>query len=135
MNKKLISEKWFLALLEDLEAAIITKGNESRFALIEGWHYVGKTISESLKEHPEVVKEDVVQTLALRLQRSRRSLFYAVKFYEKYPKLDKLPAGQNESWSKVIDKYLTDGKANPKYCENQINCPLCGSQRKCGARI
>jgi hypothetical protein len=65
-----------------------------------------------------------LRALAQEIGMSSRTLYYALQFYDKYPKLDSVPEGKNISWNKIITKYLPESKR-----EKQVpvhTCPNCG---------
>lgn len=92
-------------LLEEIKG-ILTEGEfQSRWVLIETYHSIGKLLLEQ--------KEDItklVHDTAVGLQRSERQLWYAVKFAQKYKNINELPEGKNISFTKIVNKYLTNPK-------------------------
>lgn len=85
---------------------IFTEGEfNHRWSLIETYHEVGKIICKV-----KANRSDLLQALAPQVGKSVRSLWYASKFYETYPELDRLPEGKNVSMNKIITKYLTTSK-------------------------
>jgi hypothetical protein len=130
MEKALITEKWIEDLAQDIQAAISTKVFEARWALIELYHYIGGEIKKALDEHPDYSKDDVITVLSKKLDRSRRTLYYAVEFYETYPDLNMLPEGPNISWNKIVTKYLTTPKEKVEEREHEHKwvCVICGQK-------
>lgn len=95
-------------IVEELKTLLVEAEFNSRWMLIEAYHAAGKMISEvHQSEGNPMSKEQLVQTLAGKIGKSERTLWYAVKFYEVYPVLDSLPEGKNIGWAKVVKKYLT----------------------------
>jgi hypothetical protein len=62
---------------------------------------------------------------------SERKLWYAVKFFDRFPDLAKVPEGKVISWHKIKTKYLTEGKKEDKECEHDP-ITIC---RKCKKQI
>jgi len=85
-------------LIGELRATFVEAEFASHWALITGYHRAGELIKQiNMKPHD----------LAERIGRSERTIQYAVKLYDKYPRLDKIPEGKNISMNKLITKYLT----------------------------
>ncbi len=103
----LINQQWYHSLVEDLESTIIECEFTSRWALIEGYHNVGKLLRSV---ETEFSITELVHRCAVDMEVSERKLWYAVKFFDKFPDLATLPEGKNVSWSSVKRKYLTEPK-------------------------
>lgn len=103
-------EEWYASLVEDCKAIITEAVFTSRWALVAGYHQLGERIvtDENYQEYAKGNKSSV-QGLARKIGISDRTIYYAVQFYEKYPRLDKVPEGKNISWNKIINKYLPSG--------------------------
>jgi hypothetical protein len=114
-------------LLQECKQIITEYGFTSRWAVIEGYHALGKRITE------ENITETSLVTLTKDINRSISQFFdpislrtvqRSVQFYKKYPNLELLPEGKNTSWHKVINKYLPE-TVTPK--EKKLHkCPKCG---------
>jgi hypothetical protein len=122
-------EKWYRDLMDDCQTIITEAVFQSRWALVEGYHQLGKRILEENDnfERAKIYGEKIVQGLAESLNMSSRVLWYAVQFVKKYPTLDLVPEGKNITWNKIITKYLTEpktGMITQKEC--WIKCPKCG---------
>lgn len=100
-------------LLEEIQGLLIEGEFNSRWALIETYHEVGKIICNNFEGN----KTELLKTLSPKVGKSVRSLWYATKFYENYQTLDSLPEGKNITWNKVVTKYLTTPKEKGK-CEH-----------------
>ena len=116
---------WYQGLVDDCKAIITEAVFTSRWALVEGYHMLGERITTdwNYKEFAKGNKGSV-QGLAQKLGTSERTLYYAIQFFEKYPRLDMLPEGKNISWNKIVTKYLpsrADGESQPADV-----CPACG---------
>ena len=123
-------EKWYQTLVDDCHDIITEAVFQSRWALVEGYHNLGKRILEDHDnfERAKIYGEKIVQDLAESLNMSSRILWYAIQFVKKYPTLDMVPEGKNITWNKIITKYLPgskeikNGLTKPQYVE----CPKCG---------
>jgi hypothetical protein len=107
MNKLAVNE---LDTICDEIKALITEGEfNARWTLLETYHEVGRIVSD-IQGSTDMSRADLVREVSGRIGKSERTLWYAIKFYEKYPQLNGLPEGKNISWNKVINKYLTAPK-------------------------
>jgi hypothetical protein len=101
--------KEFQALVDDCRAIITEAVFTSRWALIEGYHALGKRIVKDnyfkTYERGNMKKLSVLSTFS---GIHERDLYRAIQFYEKYPDLRDVPQGKNISWNKIITKYLPD---------------------------
>jgi site-specific DNA-methyltransferase (adenine-specific) len=111
-KSNLQQQEWYSQLVDELKATLTEAIFTSRFALVEGYWISGKLIREAWREHYE--NEDptnvtqLLQSLAVDISRSYRTLWYALESYDTYPEMGLLPEGKNISWTKLITKYLTD---------------------------
>ena len=92
---------------------IITEGVfHSRWVLVEAYHDLGKTLRnykcDSISKLVIQVAED--------LEKSARTLWFAIQFYDKYPVLEEAPFGKNVTWRKIVNQYLT-GKSDKEMKE------------------
>lgn len=94
---------WYENLLEDLKDVFVETSFTSRWALIEGYHKVGERIVQDEGKSP-----DLVQRVADDLKKSKRSIYYAVQFFKKFPNLNRLPEGKNTLWRDITQKYLPE---------------------------
>ena len=106
-----ITDSWYNTLIEDLRDLIVETEFTSRWTLIEGYHTLGKRILQENDnfERAKIYNQDIVQRVAISLQRKPRTIYYAIQFAKTYPSLALLPEGKDCSWHKVVNKYLTDG--------------------------
>lgn len=121
------NKEWFNHLVEECKAIISEAVFTSRWALVEGYWRLGQRIStENNLDRKEIYGKKIVKGLAESIGISERTLWYALKTYDKYPKLDQVPEGKNISWNKLITKYLPepDGKLSSKDIKHK--CPKCG---------
>lgn len=122
-------QKWYQALVDDCETIMTEALYQSRWALVEGYHQIGKRILEEHDnfERAKIYGEKIVHGLALSLNMSSRILWYAIQFAKKYPDLTTVPEGKNITWNKIITKYLTTSKTETMtQKEYWIKCPKCG---------
>jgi len=105
-------EKWYSALVSDCHDIMTEAVYISRWALVEGYHSMGKRILEEHDnfERNKIYGEKIVQGLAESLNMSSRILWYSMQFVQKYPDLNKVPEGKNITWNKIITKYLPTSK-------------------------
>jgi len=92
------NEQWYSQLIEDCKDIITEAVFTSRWALVEGYHQLGERIvTDSDYNKWEQNKAGLVlQGLAKDINISERSLYYAIQFYEKYPRLDAVAEGERQ---------------------------------------
>ncbi len=106
----LVDEVDLDAVAEEIKRTLTEGLFASNWALIETYWLVGKIITEN---SDGLSVEKLVHDLALKLNKNRRSFFYAYKFYQQFPDLNLLPEGKDSRWYHIVQKYLTDGKNSP----------------------
>ena len=129
MNE-LVETEWYKALVDECHTIITEAVYQSRWALVEGYHNLGKRI---LGEHDnfernKIYGERIVHGLAESLNMSSRILWYSIQFVQKYPDLSKVPEGKNITWNKIITKYLPTSeptKEKPEAVSYYLECPKC----------
>ena len=105
-----MNDQWYLYLVEDCQAIITETIFNSRWALVEGYHQLGERIATDENWQKNATGNGrTLKDLAICLDKSERTLYYAVRFYDTYPELNSVPEGKNISWNKLITKYLPDG--------------------------
>ena len=107
----------YQSLLQDCREILTEFEFTSRWALIEGYHAVGKRLDE------EKAQNVTVTQLAKDLNRPARELQRSLQFYRKYPDLLMLPEGKNTSWHKIVNKYLPETVEVKKETHK---CKICG---------
>ena len=114
MKTEITTDPYYRLLVEDCKAIVTESVFVSRWALVEGYHLLGKRIvmDENYQQYAKGNQESL-QDLAKNIGIGERTLYYAIRFYNKYPELDDIPEGKNISWSKLIAKYL------PEYTETE----------------
>lgn len=120
MKQDIILKEEFI---EECKAIITEAVFTSRWSLVEGHWTLGKLIREEAEKLPIT---EYCNAVAVELDLSSRTIWYAVQCFDKYPSLDKIPEGKNISWRKLILKYLTDSKDKEPKLEKTIKCPGCG---------
>lgn len=108
------------SLVDDCRA-ILTEGVfNSRWELIICYHKLGERINREKLEG--AYGQKIVSQLAQSLNTSKRTLYRACQFAEKYPDVNLLPDGKNISWSKIVTNLLPETVSEPK----EKHCPNCG---------
>ena len=134
MNE-IIKDPYYNLLVEDCKAIVTEAVFISRWSLVEGYHQLGHRIvtDENYQEYAKG-NQGSLKDLSKNIGIGERTLYYATRFYKKYPELDMVPEGKNISWNKLITKYLpenTDEKEKPddfvvaskgleKWCESVV---------------
>ena|SRR3990167_4359191 len=125
-----LDKQWYSELVDDLKGEITEGVFNSRYLLVETYHKVGERLRGASEKH-KVQITDLVNDCAGDMDVSERKLWYAVKFFDKFPRLDKVPEGKVISWNKIKTKYLTEGEKEEKTCEHDP-ITIC---RKCKKEI
>jgi len=127
MNE-LVNTEWYQSLVDECHDIITEAIYQSRWALVEGYHNLGKRILEEHDnfERNKIYGEKIVQGLAESLNMSSRILWYSMQFVQKYPDLRKVPEGKNITWNKIITKYLPGSKGKTETNPQYLECPKCG---------
>ena len=131
MNE-IIVEKWYSDLVDDCHTIMTEAVFISRWALVEGYHNLGKRILEDHDnfERNKIYGEKIVQGLAESLNMSSRILWYSIQFVKKYPDLTTVPEGKSITWNKIITKYLPSTRQDKPVFSQYIECPKCGYKWK-----
>jgi len=127
---ELVKQEWYESLIDDVQAIMVEGVFNHHWTLIETYHQIGRRIylDEDKMKKSGIPKEQIVQRVATHIGRGKRMIRYAIKFYEKFPDLDRLPEGKNITMKKVIDIYLTEGKKEK--VEITYHCPKCNYEDK-----
>lgn len=112
-------------LVKDCEGILTEGGFVARMSRVEVYHTLGGRIVEdnAYLKHKKGNRE-LIKKLASDIKTSRRLLYYAIKFYSKFPDLALLPEAKDISWTGILNKYLTTKKEKEKLPDTQ--CPHCG---------
>ena len=126
MNE-LVNTEWYQSLISDCHTIMTEAVFISRWALVEGYHNLGKRILEEHDnfERNKIYGKGIVQGLAESLNMSSRILWYAIQFVQKYPDLTTVPEGKNITWNKIITKYLPGPKEKTEMEPYYVECPKC----------
>jgi hypothetical protein len=110
------NKDWFISLVDECRDIIVETEFASKDSLIQGRHQLGQRILQSKADFEREGIDDtgLVQHVAQSCKKSKRTIYYAIKFYQKFPDLALLPAGKHESWHHIINKYLTEGEEKTK---------------------
>lgn len=114
---------WYESLKDDCRSIMVEAEFTATWSLVSGYHLLGQRILQDREKFNDGI-EKAVQDLAHDIGKSRRTIYYAVKFAENYPRLDKVPEGKKITWNKLVTKYLTDGSPQT----NDELCPTCGQR-------
>ena len=108
------ADNWEQTLIDDCKAIATEALTLSRWELIAGYHALGRRIvDETNLDRKATYGKKILKRISESIKTSERNIYYAIQFYEKYPKLDKLPGGKNVSWSKIV-KSLPEPKQGTK---------------------
>lgn len=121
-----LMEDWYQSLLTDCKAILVEGEFVSRWSLIETYHEVGKRIlvENDNFRRKSVYGKQIARRIGKALNKSERTINYAVQFAKKYPVLDEIPMAKNASWTKVVNELLPENPKPPK--EKKNKCPECG---------
>lgn len=103
-ERSLIGQDWYDLLIEDCKATVVEGVFNARQELLRCYHDLGTRI---LKEKANfdrsgVYGQEIVQRIAESMDKSSRTIYYAIQFASAFSSLDALPEGKNISWTKVI---------------------------------
>lgn len=123
---------WYNALREEIDAVRVETLYIAQETLLNGKLEIGKLIFES--NNTSVPITALVQYLSHDLKIGERDLWYCVKFYEQYDKLEKLPEFSSKaiSWNKV--KKLITLPEHKRNCEHEKTISICICA-DCGKKI
>lgn len=121
---EIVKHDWYDALKEDCKAIMVEAEFTSRWVLVEGYHALGERIRQDASKTPIT---ELTARLAVDLNKSERTLWYAVQFFDKYPRLDEVPEGKAISWNKIVTKYLPQEEGKEReFKQRTLTCPQCG---------
>ena len=108
MNNELVNQEWYGHFIEELKAIFVEKEFESRWAVVECWHEIGKRILEENDnfERAKIYGKEISQRVGKSLGKSQTTIKYAIQFAKNYPDLDDTPFGKSLSWHKVCNELL-----------------------------
>ena len=101
-----------------------------RQAKIEMAHAIGKEIRAVADNNIT----ELLQALTVKVKISERSLWWAVKLYDTYPDLAKLPEGKNITYNKLITQHLRGPQEPCNHLEKEkwqiTRCAECREELK-----
>jgi len=105
---ELVEQEWYQSLVDECKSIITEAVFTSRWALVEGYHQLGTRVLEENDnfERAKIYGDKIVQGLGNSLNISKSTIYYAIQFAKKYPKLDEVPEGKNITWNKVIQENI-----------------------------
>ena len=121
---------WYNLLVDDCQAIATECEFTARWALIEGYHQIGMRIIQDEREFTRCAYgERIIETVAKSLNKSPRTIYYAVSVAKQFPLIDSIPLGKDASWSQVI-KLLDNGTGHKEECkhattETVLRCSNC----------
>jgi hypothetical protein len=126
MNGLTIDTQKLEEIAEEIKGLLTEAEFTARWGLIEAHHQVGNLILSVPGDRTRIVQE-----LAVRIERSERTLWYDVKFAETYKDINKLPEGKVITWNKIIHKYLTISAEEKEHEHKWIEiCSVCKERNK-----
>ncbi|MBA7521662.1 hypothetical protein ES705_13773 [subsurface metagenome] len=125
-------QEWYQELVDNCKTIIIERGYRARMEVIEGYHELGERIETDVNfKKWSNLRGEAIRQLANDIKIGVRTLYFAIQFHNKWPKLcnafQSFTEGKEISWFKIVNKYLPEPKGNetelptPQYVE----CPKC----------
>ena len=126
----IVSTEWYKELIEETKAIIVESIFNARDTVIRGKWAIGQRITQEKDnfEKAGITGGAIITTVGKSLGASVSELYSCVKFYEKFPDLEKFLGKQNKnlSWHKVVHELLPEHTETKKR-EEQL-CPKCGQK-------
>ena len=108
---------WYEELVEDCTNIVKESIFSSNWALIEGYWELGKRICEEVNfKREETYGKKILTGLSESIGVGIRDIYRAIKLYNKYPNISKLPEGKLITWNKLVTKYLPDKAGEEVKC-------------------
>lgn len=131
----IVGKQWYDAMIEECEAIISEAVETSRWALVEGYHALGKRI---LEEKNKFTKEgiddnEIVSRVSQSLGKSTRTIYRAVQFAGMFQNPEQVPGGKGITWHKVCNTVLV-GKELTKDCKH-VNTKTIKVCKDCGHHL
>lgn len=128
-NELIDREPWYQTLIDECKDIIIESEFTARWTMVEAWHMVGQRILQDEANFTQggYTLDGLTQRVATSLDRSQRTIEYAIQFAKTYPVLNDIPMGKEASWHSVC-KLLSTPKGGKKQKEEFILCKSCGSE-------
>ena len=107
---------------EEIRQLLTEADFTARWTMIEAYHRAGQLILTLEGEISQLVKQ-----VSVKVGKSERTLWHAVKFAKMYKRVDDLPEGKNIGWGKIVRKYLTDSSKPEEVCQHEpiTICRIC----------
>jgi len=127
MELALQQQDWYQLMIDDCKAILTEAVFTSNWSLLEGYHQLGARLicDTDFQKHAKG-NNKFLETVSKNIGISTRNLYHAMRFYEKYPDINKLPDGKAATWKKVITKYLPEKKEAEELPDYKYECPKCG---------
>jgi N6-adenosine-specific RNA methylase IME4 len=105
-----VEAEWYSALIDDCQSIIIEAWFTHNWALVEGYHAVGKRILEENKNftRAQIYGQEICSRVSISLGKSRQTINRAIQFAKKFPDLSMLPEGKDTTWHRICNKYLVE---------------------------
>jgi len=109
-------EEWYIQLIEECKAIITEAIFTHNWALVEGYHQLGKRILEEHDnfERAKIYGKEICSHVSESLGKSRQTINRAIQFAKKYPELELLPEGKNATWHDICNKYLPEPREDER---------------------
>src|SRR3990167_5953918 len=106
------------SIAEEIKSCRIEASFNVRWQVIEMHHFIGKLLTDNFGDN----LAEFLPRLAEKCEWSDRSLYRAAQFYNKYPRLDKIPEGKAASFNRLM---LNSGEPKEEKCRRCLlhNCP------------
>jgi len=129
-NELMDREPWYQTLIDELKDIIVESEFTARWTIVEGWHMVGERIlrDEANFTNGGYTLDGLTKRVADSLDRSQRTIEYAIQFAKAYPDLRLFPMGKEASWHGVCKLLSNPLGENKKQKEEYLICKSCGSE-------
>lgn len=126
MNSALATSEWLRALGDECHAAWVEGYFNARDVVIAMHHSIGQMICSNPTWQKHAKGNGAYYAALSELSGiSESTLRREVQFYELYPDLSLMVADKALSWTKIVQKYLTDGSDEPRMTLHRLlSCPL-----------
>jgi len=108
----------YLALIEEIQAALTEGSFTHRWSLVETYHAIGTEIVRVVKEE-EYNVTDLIKEVAKDINRVDKVVWDAYRVVQKYPDINSLPFVKSASWTKIRREVLGDNK-KPEFNAERI---------------
>ena len=131
-NALIDRQPWYQQMVEDCKDALVEAEFTARWTVVEGWWNIGARI---LLEEQNFTKggytlDGITKQVATSLDRSQRTIQYAIQFVKQYPDLNALPVGKEASWHKVCKLLSSASGEEKKQTEEYLLCKGCRAENQ-----